>query len=130
MAEAIARSILDGKDTFVASAGVAASDGAPTTYETIQALASRGIEFQGHSTPLSAEMIQKADLVLCMTRSHQAVARSLVEGDSEQEDKILLLDPDGDVPDPIGQGQSRYDELADYFLKIIPDRVSAFSQQN
>ena len=29
-----------------------------------------------------------------VTRSHQAVARSLVDGDSEQGGKILLLDPD------------------------------------
>ncbi|MAT80065.1 MAG: protein tyrosine phosphatase [Phycisphaerae bacterium] len=130
MAEAIARSVLDGKDTFVASAGVAAGDGAPTSRETLRALESMGIEYQGHSTPLSAEMIRNADLVLCMTRSHQDVARRLVEGDPDQEAKVLLLDPDGDVPDPIGQGQSRYDELAEFFSKIIPDRVAALSQKN
>ena len=58
MAEAIARSLLDDSDVFVASAGVAAMDGAPTSPETVRALASMDIEFQGHSTPLSPEMIR------------------------------------------------------------------------
>ncbi|MDG2423386.1 MAG: low molecular weight protein arginine phosphatase [Phycisphaerales bacterium] len=130
MAEAIARSLLDDSDVFVASAGVAAMDGAPTSPETVRALASMDIEFQGHSTPLSPEMIRKADLILCMTQSHQDHARRLVEGDSELEEKILLLDPEGDVPDPIGQGQPRYDQLAKYFAKIIPDRVAALSPRS
>lgn len=129
MAEAIARSVLDDSEIFVASAGVAAMDGAPTSEETLRALEAIGIEYEGRSTPLSADMIRKADLVLCMTQAHQDVARTLVDDDDLAE-RILLLDPDGDIPDPIGQGQGRYDELAKRLRAIIPGRIATLSTRD
>lgn len=129
MAEAIARSELDGSEVFVASAGVAAMDGSPPSQETIRALESMGIDHEGRSTPLSAEMIRKADLVLCMTRSHQDSARDLVSGDPELVERIQLLDPEGDIPDPIGQGQDRYDEVAARLKAVIPSRVASLSSK-
>ena len=71
MAEAIARSVLDDSEIFVASAGVAAMDGAPTSEETLRALEAIGIEYEGRSTPLSADMIRKADLVAVGIRERQ-----------------------------------------------------------
>ena len=124
MAEAIAADLLSDSEAFVASAGVAASDGAPPSRETLNALESMGIEYEGHSKPLSMEMIENADLVLCMTRSHQAAARSMVGGDSELAARIQMVDPDGDIPDPIGQGQAIYDKVARRLQKVIPERVA------
>ena len=129
MAEAIARSLLDDSEVFVASAGVAAMDGSPPSLETQRALESMGIDYEGRSTPLSAEMIRKADLVLCMTRSHQASARDLVSDDAAVVERIQLLDPEGDIPDPIGQGQDRYDDVAARLKAVIPSRVASLSSK-
>ena len=124
MAEGIAADLLADTGIFVASAGVAASDGAPPSLETIRTLESMGIEYEGHSKPLSADMIRNADLVLCMTRSHQAAARSLVEGDEDLLKRIQMVDSEGDIPDPIGQGQSTYDAVARRLKSVIPDHIS------
>ena len=125
MAEAIARSISDEREFFFASAGIAASDGARPSRETMQVLADRSIEHEGRSTPLSAEMLRKADLVLCMTSSHLAAARAMVADEPGCEDRIQLLDPDGDIPDPIGQGQDRYEAVATRLAELIPTRISS-----
>lgn len=127
MAEGIASDLLADSGVFVASAGVAASDGAPPSRETIRTLESMGIEYEGHSKPLSAEMIRNADLVLCMTRSHRTAACSLIDGEEDLMDRIQLVDPEGDIPDPIGQGQKTYDAVAQRLKSVIPGRVSDFT---
>ncbi len=127
MAEGIASDLLADSEVFVASAGVAASDGAPPSRETIRTLESMGIEYEGHSKPLSAEMIRNADLVLCMTRSHRTAACSLIDGEEDLMDRIQLVDPEGDIPDPIGQGQKTYDAVAQRLKSVIPGRVSDFT---
>ena len=133
MAEAIARHALDrdpglaglADDVFVASAGVAASDGAPVSAETIAALARTGIDFDGRSKRLSPQMIQKATHVLVMTAGHHAAARSLLGGEADDhQGKIALLDPAGrDISDPIGMGQAAYDSLAQHLATIVPQRL-------
>ncbi len=127
MAEAIARHLIDGgllgdrSDVFVASAGVAAGGDAPATIEAVAALAALGIDHSGSSTPLTGEMIDKADLVFGMTEEHVRIARNVA--DSQPDDRIVRLDPDGDIEDPIGLDQSAYDALARRFLAIIPRRL-------
>ncbi len=138
MAEAIARRLLDegvlgastsaGGDVFVASAGVSAGEGHPTTPETVEALARLGIGFDGRSLRLTPEMIRRADLVLCMTESHAQAARSLVAGDPDALAKIALVDPSGDVEDPIGLGQDAYDRLARRLSRVIPLRLQELLQ--
>jgi protein-tyrosine-phosphatase len=137
MAEAISRTLLDrgtagaaGEDVFVASAGVATTSGARTSREAIAALRRHGIEFHGRSTALSAEMIRKADVILCMTRAHVQLARELVRGERGQERKIMLVDPDGDIEDPIGMGVEAYDRVASRLLEILPARLREVLQQS
>jgi protein-tyrosine-phosphatase len=72
-------------------------------------------------------MIRKADLVLCMTRSHRTAACSLIDGEEDLMDRIQLVDPEGDIPDPIGQGQKTYDAVAQRLKSVIPGRVSDFT---
>jgi protein-tyrosine phosphatase len=130
MAEAIARNALEkdpsiapDADVFVASAGVAAAPGLPVSAEAISALGKLGIEHEGSSKPLSAAMVRKADLVLCMSAAHAAIARRLV-GDSPADlEKIHVLDSAGDIEDPIGQGQEAYDAVARRFARLIPQRL-------
>lgn len=129
MAEAIARHSIDtgllgeGIDLSVASAGVYASAGSPPANETLTVLAKLGIEHGGVSTPLSADMVKNADLILCMTASHQFAVQEMLPHDSEDQNKIQLLDPEGDIEDPLGMGQTSYDELAHRFMQLIPKRL-------
>ncbi len=130
MAEGVARHVIDsgkvkgaGKDVFVCSAGLAAWDGGPVSEEAVAALERLGIEFEGHSKRLTAEMIRKAQLVLGMTRAHVMAARALVAGEPHQ-DKVQLMDPEGDVEDPIGMAQSAYDALAERMTRVIPARLA------
>lgn len=138
MAEAIARRLLDegvlgtapggDREVFVASAGVSAGEGHPTTPETIEALSRMGILFDGRSLRLTAEMIRRADLVLCMTESHAQAARSLVAGDPDALARIALVDPTGDIEDPIGLGQEAYDRLARRLSRVLPSRLQELLQ--
>ena len=129
MAEAIARHHLDrgllNKDgsVFVASAGIQAPDGIPTTYETLATLKDMGIEFEGRSKRLTEQMIRKADLILCMTASQQAAARELVADSPADMEKIVLLDPDNDLEDPVGMGQEAYDSLGRRLAVLVPERL-------
>jgi protein-tyrosine-phosphatase len=129
LAEAISRHHIDqgllgeNADVFVASAGVGAVDGMPPTSEALATLRDMGIEYDGRSKPLTAQMIRNADLVLCMTAGQQSAARSMVGDDELQVEKIQLVNPAGDVEDPIGLGQSAYDSLASKFNTLLPVRL-------
>ena len=128
MAEAIARHSVDNgllggpDDVFVASAGASAADGLHPTTQTITALAGRGIEHDGTSKTLTAQMITNAEVVFCMTAGHVAAARSLI-GEGDDENKIMCLDPEADIEDPLGLDQSAYDLLAERFMHLIPQRL-------
>jgi protein-tyrosine phosphatase len=136
MAEAIARSLARAgrvpglsADTFFASAGVMAEPGRAVSPETVAVLAKRSIECDGRSKPLSAAMIRKADLVLAMTAGHAELARELVASEASEHGKIHALDPSGDIPDPIGQGQESYEQLASLLVELIPRRLAEFPQR-
>lgn len=128
MAEGISRQLVAenripevGGDLFFASAGVFAADGLPMSPETADALARRGIEPEGVSTRLTPEMIAAADLVLGMTESHVLAARQMAGGDDQT--PIERVDPDGDIEDPIGQGQPVYDRVASRLDAVLPERL-------
>ena len=131
MAEAIARHALDqGQvpgvegDVMVVSAGLAAGDGAPYSDETLEALERLGIALDGSSKRASAEMIRKADVVLCMTEGHVRQAQRLLGDDERAKAHVQPLDPEGDVDDPIGRGPEAYHALAKRFRKMIPRRLA------
>ena len=130
LAEGIARGKIaageipgDTKDLFIASAGVFAGEGMPTSIETVDALERRGYPTEGASTPLTKAMIDHADLVLGMTASHVSSARAIAPDSSTP---IECLDPNGDIEDPIGMGDAVYERLAQHLEKIIPVRIAEF----
>jgi protein-tyrosine-phosphatase len=133
MAEAIARHLIDQgllggeQDVFVASAGVAAANGRPATFEAEAALEALGIDHDGTSKPLTAEMVRNADLVLGMTSGHVETAKALAGADGS--DKVMRLDPDGDIKDPIGMDQAAYDALAERLMRLIPQRLKEWDRR-
>lgn len=131
MAEAIARQALEqGRvagvtdKVFVASAGLAAGDGMPVSDETLEALERIGIAHEGSSKGATADMLRKADRVLVMTEGHLRAARRLLGDDERAKARVELLDPEGDVDDPIGHGVAAYHALAKRFQRLVPRRLA------
>lgn len=131
LAEGIAQKLSDNGqlpkelgDIFFASAGVAAFDGAPTSEETVAVLERMNAPVPEHAKRLTAAMIRAADLVLGMTATHVTRAQAMVGHDLEVCSRIVAIDPDGDIADPIGLGQRAYDKLGEHFSELIPKRLS------
>lgn len=125
MAEGIAQKWLDDNgfvDWQAISAGVFAAQGRPTSEETIKALSQRGISFEGTSKVLTEEVAHAATVVLCMSQSHLIAA-------SQFTNSVELLDPSGDIVDPIGKDQSVYDALAEQMEQLIEVRLKTLTSE-
>ena len=101
----------------------------PLDVDKDKPLAELGIDHAGSSRLLTPEMIQEAERVFCMTQGHVQAAQALVQHDPVMSSKITLLDPDGDLDDPIGMGQAAYDALARVFMELIPRRLKEVMQR-
>ncbi|MEM8836090.1 MAG: Sua5/YciO/YrdC/YwlC family protein [Planctomycetota bacterium] len=126
MAEAIARHELSDEQrayTRVLSAGAFAAPGAPATPEALEALREMGITLRDHaSTPLTRELLERADVIYAMTEPHLLAALDI---DPAARDRIALLDPDGDdVPDPIGHPMDVYRATAHTIHAMIRARLA------
>lgn len=113
-----------GPSVRVDSAGVAAGHGAGVTPEAARAVREMGFAMPAHaSKPLTRKLIAEADVVYAMTASHR---RAILEIDPGSADKVFTLDPAGDVPDPIGQGQAEYTSTALRLRDLITKRLKEF----
>ncbi len=133
MAEALARKVLAGKlgvpesdldkkGFTVTSAGSFAMPGARATPAAIEALKPMGVDLSRHrSRPLSVELIHQADVIFVMGQSHAMAVRSLVPSAGS---KVVSLDPDKDIDDPIGSDVSVYRGLAGVLEDLIAKRLS------
>ncbi len=121
MAEAIARDLLEKKHGVrerglasvglrVASAGVMTSGGSPASGEAVDVMASMGLDLSGHvSQPVTRELLSESSLILAMTRGH---LETLLAAAPDVRDRAALLDPEGDIDDPIGQPAEVYERVA------------------
>jgi protein-tyrosine-phosphatase/uncharacterized membrane protein YdcZ (DUF606 family) len=106
MAAAIARVEAAGRSLEIASAGVSAVPGAPMTSQARVALRSLGVPAGRHrTTPLTRAVVERAEAIYCMTRGQRQAVLALVP---EAAAKTACLDPEGDIPDPIGQPLAAY----------------------
>jgi protein-tyrosine-phosphatase len=135
LAEAIARrenAAPGGREIAVGSAGTWASDGGSVSEGSDAVGKSHGLDLSQHvARPLTPELIESSDLVLCMDRTHLSGADAM----GGQGTSALLTayaagrdDPaDGlGVADPFG-GDARayervYDEL-DHLIRRVLDRI-------
>jgi protein-tyrosine-phosphatase len=130
MAAAFAQAIADdlaeqGIPTRVISAGISAAEGYPASPEAVEALARLGIDLRSHrSRALTPELLDEADVVFAMTEGHAAAARAINPSAAE---KILLLDPNGQVPDPYGGPIEIYEATADRLRELVARRLKELS---
>jgi protein-tyrosine-phosphatase len=116
MAEVIARRRVGDRGwahVEVASAGVAAFDGAAASGGALRAAVRHGLDLSGHeATYLTARLVEEADLILTMSMSHLDRVVELGGGDRAALLTAFAADgPEGDprgVPDPIGGPDEEY----------------------
>ena len=96
----------------VLSAGVAAHNGSSASPQSIEVMGERQLDLTGHSSQLlSEDVMNVADLVLTMTRSHRA---AILAAWPEMHDRVHTLRQDGgDISDPIGMPIDAYRQCAD-----------------
>ena len=105
----------------VDSAGVAAADRYPASPEAIEALSERGIDLSQHqSQSLTAELIDRADLIYTMTPSHR---HAIVQSIPSSAHKVFGLSSEHPVLDPYGQSISVYRDVADQLERLIQARL-------
>jgi len=105
----------------VVSAGVFAADGGRATPEAIQAARARGADISRHrSRRVTPELINSADVILCMTDSHVAEVRRLSPAASS---KVHRLDESASISDPIGGGVQEYGLVADRIERALRKRL-------
>jgi protein-tyrosine phosphatase len=113
---------LETKGITVASAGSFAMSGARATGHAADAVKAFGADLSGHrSRTLSVELIHQADIVYVMSKGHQRAVLSLVPGAAG---KVELLDPAGDIEDPIGGEAELYTALAQKMRGLIDARFA------
>lgn len=94
----------------VLSAGVSASDGMPAASNAVTVVRSRGGSLSDHaSRRASPDLVRHADHVIAMTLDHLDV---LLDQVPEAAPIARLLDPDGDIDDPVGSDLATYQRTA------------------
>jgi protein-tyrosine phosphatase len=113
---------LEDKGYKILSAGLMDMAGAPASAESVKACAVKGVDIASHaSRRLTRSLVDASDFIFCMTRSHYEQVLFL---SASAERKCSLLAPEGDIPDPIGQPQQRFDGCADMIEAAVKVRVS------
>ena len=114
MAEGYFQSLVDrdgANDIEVLSAGTFAGDGEPASSHSLLSMRKMGIDISNHhSTALSRELLDSADIIVTMTESHKthvgslspkALAKTRLMGELSSDKK--------DVSDPFGGDADIYD---------------------
>lgn len=132
MAEGLCKLAVAGRnDIEVSSAGVAASNGAPASSETLAVLNKRGISLKGFkSRAVTDAVLDAATHVFAMTEGHLEVLEARFPQHSDK--YYLIREFSGitdkrqgtDVPDPIGMGPAAYEEVAKVLEAAIPAIVA------
>jgi len=109
----------------VESAGISAAPRMRASEETIEVLARRGIDANGHrSRPIDAELVLAADHVFAMTATH---LRTIVANVPEAAGRTELLDPTGsDIADPIGGSLETYQACLAAIERAVRARIARF----
>lgn len=104
----------------VSSAGTGGGAGGAAQH-AVTVMARRNIDITGHvSAGLTAEMIDQADEILVMTRSHRQSVLAMVPSAGG---RVRLVLGDRDLDDPIGGSQEEYERCARVLTQGISDRL-------
>lgn len=112
VAEFVLRQHLSGRDVIVESAGIAAIDGARIEPRALAVLDRHGIDADAHvARRLDRTMLDAADLVLVMERSHLEFIRSQVPSSAGKTFLLGKWQGGFEIPDPFGKPKETFDHL-------------------
>lgn len=101
---------------IVTSAGIGADDGHPPSQGTIRAMAERGFDVRSlRSTYLSRPRALRAWRIYCMEQYQVDHTRSLIPDAAA---RVMLFGEE--VDDPLGSGQSAYEDVALQLERLLP----------
>jgi protein-tyrosine phosphatase len=105
----------------IESAGTWGVDGQPASALAQAVMAQRGVSLEGHvARTVSAELLESADVVLVMTRSHRdALTAEFPRSRSKIHLVSELNDLAFDVADPYGKPLGAYEDCADTLEQLI-----------
>jgi len=135
MAEALFQRLTRGRGQYaVLSAGVGAVDGTPPSVYAVQAMQEVGLDIsQQRSRALSAELVERADYIICMTAGHletinrlypKAAEKTFVLGEFDD----TLKQHARDIPDPIGEQYQGYLRCRDQIEKSLTSMLKFIEQ--
>jgi protein-tyrosine phosphatase len=124
VAAGLLQSMLDARDAAdweVASAGTWAAQTRGASQFSIDVMGDRGIDIRTHqSRMVTEEMLERADLVLCMESGHVEALRAEFP---RQADKIFLLTEmvglRYSISDPYGQPREEYERMAEAVESLL-----------
>lgn len=134
MAEALLRAALPrGSSWRVASAGLAACEGARASEQAVAALDELACDLRPHrSQPVSAGLMREASAIIAMTGAH---AQQLTDRFPLARDRLFLLrsfdpasPPNSDVADPFLGTLDEYRRCRDLIRRAIPGLVRYLEQ--
>ena len=129
MAEALLRHALKAepgplRDCQVVSAGVAARKGDKISANSVEALAKVGLRCSDHrSQPLTQELAEKADIILCMTESHRTITQLALDPPPKNIYLWREFMPgkiDREIGDPYGGPLKEYEACRDEMVAALP----------
>jgi protein-tyrosine phosphatase len=125
LAEAIARIEIERRGwrtVTAASAGVMAHAGAPASQGSRLVASAHGIDLDGHeSSPLSAQLVAEADLVLTMSESHVGPVEALGGAGKVGLLTDFVAEGSDSHPDPAGRAGSEAPDPTHRAPRGIPD---------
>jgi len=115
---------IDGSELMgykVRSAGVMAMGQMPASEEVIEIFRNKGIDVSGHlSRQVGAGLLEESDFLFVMNGNHRDMVIAMCP---EAGERCFLLDGNGDVCDPIGQGLRTYNVCAERIEKAVKERL-------
>ena len=109
------------------SAGVFAALGAPASHNAVAACRELEVDLSGHrSQPLTAELVERAELIVTMTESHRF---QVLDCFPEVGNRVFLINAFGtskvpaDVSDPFGGSLNTYKQTRDEIDRALSDLI-------
>jgi len=109
------------RGVMIMSAGISAMMGARPTPEAVSVLSKLGLQLADHeSQPLTSQLVQHADLIWTMTRSHR---QAIVSQWPEASSRTSVLGDEMDIADPIGGPVEYYEKCAEQIQAALSKRL-------
>lgn len=113
------------RHVVVQSAGVHAQRGVRAAREAVETVKAMGADLATHfSQPATPDVLRRADVIYTMTDAHREEVLDIFPGAAGKTER---LDPEGDVPDPIGAGLGAYRDVSRRLAELLEQRLSGLA---